>query len=121
MVNSATEISSKISLGWNIRNTLEASGVKTAWNNPKVSTELIDFVKQSGFNPIQIPRSWDQYLANNKTEETNVEWLNRVEEVIQYCINNDMYVVINIHWDGGWLENNINNDVKEVAFFKQFL
>ena len=27
--------------------------------------------------------------------------------IVQYCIDNDMYVIVNIHWDGGWLENNV--------------
>src|SRR5690606_3638738 len=35
------------------------------------------------------------------------QWLDRVQEVVQYCIDNDLYVLVNIHWDGGWLELNI--------------
>jgi aryl-phospho-beta-D-glucosidase BglC (GH1 family) len=119
MHNSATEIASKIFLGWNIGNTLEASGGETAWGNPQVSKELIDFVKQSGFNAIRIPCSWNQYLANSTTAEIKADWLNRVEEVIQYCVDNDMYIIINIHWDGGWLENNINDGTKEEVNAKQ--
>ena len=40
-------------------------------------------------------------------------WLNRVEEVVNYCLENNMYTIINIHWDGGWLENNCTLDKQE--------
>ena len=125
MGSTAAEIASKISLGWNIGNSLEATGSETAWGNPKVSKALIDLVKQNGFNAIRIPCSWNQYMSNSTKAEIKTEWLNRVKEVIQYCIDNDMYVLINIHWDGGWLENNVTeakkdeNNAKQKAFWEQ--
>lgn len=30
--------------------------------------------------------------------------MNRVEEVVNYALNADMYVIMNIHWDGGWMQ-----------------
>lgn len=47
-----------------------------------------------------------------RNSKIKVDWLNRVKEVVQYCVDNDMYVVVNIHWDGGWLENNITEAKK---------
>ncbi len=35
--------------------------------------------------------------------QLKTDWLARVKEVVQYCVDNDMYVMLNIHWDGGWL------------------
>lgn len=125
MTSSATELASKIKLGWNIGNTLEATGGETAWGNPKVTKALIDLVKANGFNAIRIPCSWNQNLANTSTAQIKTEWLNRVKEVVQYCVDNDMYVIVNIHWDGGWLENNcteakkIENNAKQKAFWEQ--
>jgi endoglucanase len=125
MGSSAVELAAKIKLGWNIGNTLEATGGETAWGNPKVTKALIDAVKANGFNAIRIPCSWNQNLENATTAKIKIDWLNRVKEVIQYCIDNDMYVVVNIHWDGGWLENNITeakkveNNAKQKAFWEQ--
>lgn len=119
MNSTAIEIAAKINLGWNIGNTLEATGGETAWGNPKVTKELIDLVKESGFNAIRIPCSWNQYLSNVTTAEIKTDWLDRVKEVVQYCVDNDMYVLVNIHWDGGWLENNVNEDKKEENNYKQ--
>ncbi|REE82108.1 aryl-phospho-beta-D-glucosidase BglC (GH1 family) [Lutibacter oceani] len=125
MSSSATELAAKISLGWNIGNTLEAIGSETAWGNPKVTKELIALVKENGFNAIRIPCSWNQYLSNSSTAEIKLDWLNRVKEVIQYCVDNEMYILVNIHWDGGWLENNVTeakqeeNNAKQKAFWEQ--
>ncbi|HQE34837.1 dihydroxy-acid dehydratase [Flavobacterium alvei] len=125
MSSSAVQLAAKIKLGWNIGNTLEATGGETAWGNPKVTKALIDLVKANGFNAIRIPCSWNQNLANTTTAQIKADWLARVKEVVQYCVDNDMYVLVNIHWDGGWLENNctnakkVENNAKQKAFWEQ--
>lgn len=125
MGSTATEIAAKMTIGWNIGNTLEAIGGETAWGNPKVTDALIKLVKQNGFNSIRIPCSWDKYLENNLTAKIKPEWLDRVKQVVQHCVDNDMYVILNIHWDGGWLENNCTpekqdeNNAKQKAFWEQ--
>lgn len=119
MSSNAVQLAAKIKLGWNIGNTMEATGGETAWGNPKVTKALIDAVKANGFNAIRIPCSWNQNLANASTAQIQTAWLNRVKEVVQYCVDNDMYVLVNIHWDGGWLENNITEAKKEETNAKQ--
>lgn len=124
MTRNAIQIADAIQVGWNIGNTLEAIGGETAWGNPQASNELIQLVKATGFNAIRIPVSWNQY-ADQQTAAIDPAWLNRVKQVVQHCIDNDMYVMVNIHWDGGWLENNINaakqaeTNAKQKAFWEQ--
>ncbi|WP_331346799.1 glycoside hydrolase family 5 protein [Cellvibrio sp. UBA7661] len=126
MESTAVQIASQINIGFNIGNTLEAMGGKseTYWGNPKITKEFVTFVKQSGFNAIRLPVSWDQY-ANQATAEIDIHWLNRVKEVVQYAMDNDLYVILNIHWDGGWLENNVtpakqaDNNAKQKAYWEQ--
>jgi endoglucanase len=90
-----------------------------------VTKQLIDLVKANGFNAIRIPCSWNQYLANAEKAQIQTVWLDRVKEVVQYCVDNDMYVIVNIHWDNGWLENNVTeakkdeNNAKQKAFWEQ--
>ncbi|MES2240265.1 MAG: cellulase family glycosylhydrolase [Bacteroidota bacterium] len=125
MSSNAVTLAAKIKLGWNIGNTLEATGGETAWGNPKVTKALIDAVKLNGFNAIRIPCNWNSYMENASTAKLQSLWLDRVKEVVQYCVDNDMYVILNIHWDGGWLENNITeakkvaNNAKQKAFWEQ--
>jgi endoglucanase len=124
MSSTATEIASRIKLGWNLGNTLEAIGGETAWGNPKTTSQFIQLVKQSGFDAIRLPVSWNQY-ANQSTAKIDAAWLNRVREVVQYSVDAGLHVVVNIHWDEGWLEHNFTeakkaevND-KQRAFWQQ--
>ena len=119
MSSTAVQLAAKMKLGWNIGNSLEATGSdETAWGNPKVTKQLIDLVKSKGFNAIRIPCAWNQY-ANNSTALISAAWLARVKEVVQYCVDNEMYVILNIHWDGGWLEEHCTEDKKEANNAKQ--
>lgn len=114
----AQQLAAKMNVGWNIGNSLEATGGETSWSNPMVTKELIDLVKKSGFNAIRIPCGWDRY-ANQSTAEIDKAWLKRVKEVVDYCIQNDLYALLNIHFDGGWLEKNIKTDVQDKVNAKQ--
>jgi aryl-phospho-beta-D-glucosidase BglC (GH1 family) len=118
MSHNAQQIASSIRIGFNIGNTMEAIGGETAWGNPLVSNALIQAVKQAGFNAIRLPVSWDQY-ADQKTGQISATWLARVKQVVKYCVDNDMYVLVNVHWDGGWLEKNITADKKDAVNAKQ--
>jgi aryl-phospho-beta-D-glucosidase BglC (GH1 family) len=103
----AAEVANRIAVGWNIGNTLEvplSSGGETGWGNPKVTQKLIDGVKAAGFNAVRIPCAWDSH-ADASTHQIDAAWLARVKEVVDYCVKDGLYVVLNIHWDGGWLEN----------------
>ena len=119
MSSSAVQLAAKIKLGWNLGNSLEAIGGETAWGNPKATKALIDLVKANGFNALRIPISYDQYLANATTAQLKAEWLARVKEVVHYGVDNDMYVIVNIHWDNGWLENNCTEAKKSATNAKQ--
>lgn len=89
--------------GWNLGNTLEAIGGETAWGNPMASQTLINGVKAAGFNTIRIPVAWSTFSdASNYTIDPT--WMARVQEVVDYAISIDMYVIMNEHWDGGWMQ-----------------
>lgn len=119
MESDAQTLAAKIYAGWNIGNTLEAIGGETAWGNPKVTGDYIQKIKGLGFNAIRIPCAWDQYIENAATYKIKDSWLERVNEVVGHCVANDMYAIVNIHWDGGWLENNCTTDKQEENNKKQ--
>jgi aryl-phospho-beta-D-glucosidase BglC (GH1 family) len=99
----AAQVASQIKVGWNIGNSLEVPGGETGWGNPVVSQQLINSVKAAGFNAVRIPAAWDSH-ANQTTLQIDSAWLARVKQVVDYAHGQGMYVIINIHWDGGWLE-----------------
>ena len=117
----ATEVARQMAPGWNLGNTLEAGnnannftnkgglGAETSWQDTKTTQAVIDYVKAQGFRSIRIPCAWVMGHISDATNYTiDATWMNRVKEIVDYCINADLYVVINQHWDGGWLENNID-------------
>ena len=115
----AQDIARDIKAGWNIGNTLEAIGGETAWGNPLINESYIDGVKAAGFNAVRIPCAWDQYISDRSTNELKSSWLDRVNEVVGWVLARDMYAIINIHWDGGWLENKIGNAATQELLEKQ--
>ncbi|MFI5137028.1 MAG: cellulase family glycosylhydrolase [Sphingobacteriales bacterium] len=99
MGSTATQLAANVTMGWNIFNTLEAWSGETSWGNPVVNQGLIDLVKSTGFNAIRIPIQYDGHLINAATAQIDPTWLARVKAVVQYCFNDNMYVIVNIHYD----------------------
>ena len=99
----AAELAQGMTIGWNLGNSLEVPTGETDWGNPATTKRLIDSVAEAGFNVLRIPTAWNSY-ADPVTLVIDPDWLARVEEVVNYGLDNDMYVILNSHWDGGWLE-----------------
>jgi endoglucanase len=96
------QLSAQMSPGWNLGNSLEATGGETAWGNPATTQALVTAVKAAGFRSIRIPVSWHQYAdAHDNIGST---WMARVTQVVNYAKAAGLYTVINVHWDGGWLQ-----------------
>ena len=117
MSKTAMDIAALMYPGWNLGNTMEAGnsannwknagiGSETAWQSAKTTRQLIDLVKASGFKSVRIPCSWVMgHITDAEACTIDADWLARVHEVVDYCIKNDLYVIINQHWDGGWIEH----------------
>ena len=119
----ATDLMYLMGEGWNVGNSLEArlpddqvtgsntvTDFETAWSNVVTTQKTIDGIKSYGFNTVRIPVAWSNMVTYTEpasgdavgTYTIDDAYLDRVEEVMNYCLNNEMYVIINIHWDGGW-------------------
>jgi endoglucanase len=118
-MSTAVQLAAKFRLGWNIGNTLEATGGETGWGNPLITESYVRSVKQLGFTAVRLPCAWNLHLDNAETAHIDPRWMDRVKEVVGYCVNNGMYVMLNIHWDGGWLENNISKIKQDSVSAKQ--
>lgn len=95
--------------GWNLGNTLEAVPKEGAWG-PKATQRLINAVADAGFNTVRIPCAWDTH-ANPSTYEIDAKYMARVKQLVDWCRAKNLYVIVNCHWDRGWLENNITDTV----------
>lgn len=112
----AQEIAQAMAPGWNLGNTMEAGNnannwknvglsTETAWQGTKTTQAIIDKVRDAGFKSVRIPTAWIMgHIINSDNVTIDPNWLARVKEIVDYCINDGLYVLLNDHWDGGWLE-----------------
>ncbi len=116
--------------GWNLGNTLDAGdkanndtnngglAAETSWQSVKTTQALIDQVKAAGFKSIRIPCAWVMgHISDAATTQIDAAWMARVKEIVDYAINADLYIIINDHWDGGWLEDSFS-DVSDATIQK---
>lgn len=111
MTLSAQEWDKNVVMGWNLGNSLESSGGEKGWGNPETTQEMIKFIKSMGFNAIRIPVRWTEQLSDETNMTVKEEWLNRVKEIVDWCLAEDMYVIINTHHEA-WLDRNPFNATK---------
>lgn len=107
----ARQMAKKLTLGWNLGNMLEAVWMGKTY---KATTyqRTIDSVKLAGFNTVRLPVAWF-YHSDTVTNVIDPVWFAHVKEMVDLCINDSMYVLMNTHWDNGWLDAHIN--VKDSA------
>ena len=108
-------------VGWNLGNEFECSApgqdgesmqignpdgsihAETAWGNPVVTKKMIQAVKKAGFNAIRIPIRWQCHITNAQAMSIDKAWIARIKEVVGWCLDNDLKVIINAHHEK-WLE-----------------
>ena len=100
---SSMDIVKEMKIGWNLGNTFDCYNYKdyatdgeTAWGNPKTTKQMTDAVKAAGFNAVRIPVTWGEHMNGDTIDEA---WLSRVNEVVDYVVDNGMYAIINVHHD----------------------
>ncbi len=107
----AEQITSQMVIGWNLGNTLDCNntGLKstsapskfvTKWGNPEPTKELFDTVKNAGFNTVRIPTTWYEHIEYDEASQmyvVNEDWMDYVEDVVDYAYDQGMFVILNIH------------------------
>lgn len=108
---SAFDITSQMVIGWNLGNSLDSTNdnltmdsspkkFAMAWGNPEPTKELIEAVKNGGFNTIRIPTTWYQHLyldESTNTYKIDTKWLAYVKQFVDYAYDMDMFVILNVH------------------------
>ena len=118
MNSNARTLAAKMYAGINIGNTLEVPKGADWGNNGAVREAYIYGLKQLGFNAVRIPCAWSSY-ADASTYQIEAEWLDKVADAVKLCVANDMYAIVNCHWDGGWLEDHILDGYSEAINTRQ--
>ncbi|KKB75567.1 MULTISPECIES: cellulase family glycosylhydrolase [Bacillus] len=100
--NKPLDLLEKMSPGWNLGNTLDAVPTEGSWNNPPVQEHTFDDIREAGFKSVRIPVTWDSHIGGAPDYKIAPEWMNRVEQVTDWALKRDFYVVLNVHHDS-WL------------------
>ncbi len=105
----ALEACNVMKVGLNLYNTLDANGTwfdqddvhafETCWGQPVADQEWFTAVKAAGFNAVRIPVTWFPHMDSEW--KVKKAWMDRVEEVVNYALNENLYVVLNVHHDTG--------------------
>ena len=111
----ALEVSKVMGNGINLGNTMESGDRKklgtdaaiklyeTNWGQPVTTQDMVNGMKDAGFDTLRIPIAWTCAINYEDGDYTiRKEFMDRIEEIVNYALNADMFVVINDHWDGGW-------------------
>ncbi|MCL1996005.1 MAG: cellulase family glycosylhydrolase [Defluviitaleaceae bacterium] len=111
---SAEQIVSMMGVGWNLGNTLDAHPhgneeymhpdvpldvLETLWGNPVTTLENITAIREAGFNTIRIPVTWYNKLIGDDNFTVRPDWMDRVQQVVDYAVENDFIIIINTHHD----------------------
>lgn len=113
----ALELADLMGNGTNLGNTMEAVNAtignvsddptyyEILWGQPETTQEMFCGLKAAGFDSVRVPVAWmtnATTFAVDGNDTISEAYLDRVEQIINYALNADMYVIINDHWDGGW-------------------
>ncbi len=116
---SSAELVKDMGLGWNLGNTFDSlcawikngtpEQYETGWGNPVTSQAVIKKVKETGFKTVRIPVTWCNAM-DASTHKVDAAYMARVREVVDWCMAENLYVIINVHHDGGegetaWIRN----------------
>jgi endoglucanase len=94
---------SAMGFGANIGNTLEnTTAWETGWGQPLITETFIKGMASHGIKTVRVPVAWNTYATNGVIDATK---MNRVKQVVGWIQAAGMYAIVNIHWDGGWIDN----------------
>jgi endoglucanase len=92
-----------MSPGINIGNTFDCvNGWETGWGSPLITKEFIQSLARTGFKSVRVPVAWDTYSDHGRITEKEFK---RIDEIVNWILEAGMFCVVNIHWDGGWIDS----------------
>ena len=119
----AAEIVAMMRSGFNIGNTLDATGnnytniysQEQSWGNPVISFKLIDALAERGFNVIRIPITWFKYISKDGNYTIDTEFLGRIKTVVDLCYKHDVFVIINVHHEDWINVKTLDKDYEQIG------
>lgn len=113
------ELMEAMGLGWNLGNTFDAPEGETSWGAPVTTKEMIDTIHELGFNTMRLPVSWGQHTSGAPDYIIDEDYMKRVEEVANYALDNDMFVILNSHHDNDFYYPSRAHEEKSINYIEK--
>ena len=107
---STMEVVEEMGIGINLGNTFESCGdwiaqwgdgtpnsYETAWGSPTITQDMIEGIADAGFGVVRIPVAWSNLMATDGTYTISKAYEARVKEVVEWALDTNMYVIMNLH------------------------
>ncbi len=103
-----SELRNGINIGNSLDSVLNKEGqtverYETCWGNPQITEDVIKTYKEAGIKTIRLPVTWGMKFGPAPNYEIRKDWMDRVQEVVDMIIDNDMYCILNTHHDQIWI------------------
>ena len=95
---------------WMNMNSNSVTDFEKAWGQEPTTKPMVDFLKKNGFNSVRIPVTWFQHMKADGTVDE--AWMNRIQEIVDYVIDNGMYCILNVHHDTGADDKDVKHWIK---------
>lgn len=104
------EVVDEMGIGINLGNAMDVRNAnKTYWGNPDTTKEIIDGILSAGFTTLRLPVTWEFNMGEGPDFVIETAYLERVEEIVNWALDNGAYVILNTHHDGHWIIPNYEN------------
>lgn len=120
----ADEAISAMGRGINMGNTLDATEFEGNWGTP-AEEYYFDMYKDAGFKTIRVPITWhagvsetDQTLRLSDTAPYEIDstFGARVDSILKWSLDRDLYTIINVHHDG-WIKDKNTFDTQKPRLY----
>jgi len=104
----AATMAKAMGFGANIGNTFDNTTTwETGWGEPAVTQAYVNGMAGHGIKTVRVPVAWNTYATNGVIDSTKMD---RVKQVVGWIESAGMYSIVNIHWDGGWIDNDTDGN-----------
>lgn len=82
-----------------------------------IDRQTIHDIRERGFRTVRLPVSWGQHVYPLGDEPYHIDraWMARVHEVVDWCLDEDLYVILNTHHES-WLERRtLGSDYEDIS------
>jgi endoglucanase len=114
---------SEFRCGINLGNSLDCfkdgfADTEIAWGNPRITRDIVKMYADAGFDLLRLPVTWGAHMGGAPDYTVDPVWMARVRQVVQWCVEVGLRVILNVHHDNFWLHPTLDTLVDVLPMFR---